>query len=117
MTSTQLSTLGKAARDSKFWNQYTETMPRDQLDALHLRRLQALVHYVYERSPFYRQKFDRIGLKPQDIRTLEDYKRKVPLTDKSEFIDLQLADPPYGLTLALPLEFVAHHAETSGTSG
>jgi len=115
--SAKLSTLGQASRDSKFWNQHTETMPRDQLDALHLRRLQGLVHYVYEHSPFYRQKFDRIGLKPQDIQTLEDYKRKVPLTEKSEFIDLQLADPPYGPTLALPDEFVAHHAETSGTTG
>ncbi|MBI5908595.1 MAG: hypothetical protein HY848_01360 [Betaproteobacteria bacterium] len=92
-------------------------MPRDKIDALHLSRLQGLVHYVYERSPFYRKKFESIGLKPEDIRTLEDYKRKVPLTDKSEFIDLQLAEPPYGPTLALPLEFVAHHAETSGTSG
>ena len=117
MTSAQLSTLGKASRESKFWNQYTETMPRDKLDALHLSRLQGLVHYAYERSAFYRQKFDGIGLKPQDIRTLDDYKRKVPLTDKSEFIDLQLAAPPYGPTLALPLEFVAHHAETSGTTG
>nr|MDP2190734.1 hypothetical protein [Rhodoferax sp.] len=117
MTSTQLSMLGRAARESKFWNQYTETMPRDKLNALHLSRLQALVHYVYEHSPFYRQKFDHIGLKPLDIRTLEDYKRKVPPTEKSEFIDLQLADPPYGPTLALPFEFVAHHAETSGTTG
>jgi len=117
VTSAQLSTLGKASRESKFWNQYTETMPRDKIDALHLHRLQGLVHYVYERSPFYRKKFDSIGLKPEDIRTLEDYKRKVPLSDKSEFIDLQLAAPPYGPTLALPLEFVAHHAETSGTSG
>lgn len=103
--------------DEKFWNRYTETMPRAKLDALHLERLKALVHYVYERSPFYREKFDAAGLKPGDIRTLEDFKRKVPLTDKADFIDRQLAAPPYGPTLAVPEELVLHHCETSGTTG
>ena len=109
--------LGRAARESRFWNEYTETMPREQLDALHLQRLQALVAYAYESSPFYRKKLDDCGLKPGDIRTLEDFKRKVPLTDKSEFVGLQSEAPPYGPTLALPGEFIAHHCETSGTTG
>ena len=101
----------------KFWNQYTETLPRERLDALHLHRLRALCHYVYERSAFYRAKFDAAKLKPSDIRSMEDFKRKVPLTDKSEFIDQQLASPPYGPTLAVPGELVVHHCETSGTTG
>ncbi len=100
-----------------YWNQYTETLPREKLDALHLHRVQALCRYAYERSAFYRQKFDAAGLKPGDIRSLEDFKRKVPLTDKSEFIDQQLASPPYGPTLAVPMEMVTHHCETSGTTG
>lgn len=100
-----------------YWNQYTETLPRQKLDALHLHRVQALCRYAYERSAFYRQKFDAAGLKPGDIRSLEDFKRKVPLTDKSEFIDQQLASPPYGPTLAVPMEMVTHHCETSGTTG
>ena len=79
--------LGKPARESEFWNAHIETVPRAELDAWHLQRLTKLVHYAYERSPFYREKFDRAGLKPADIRSLEDFKRKVPLTDKSEFID------------------------------
>jgi phenylacetate-CoA ligase len=103
--------------DGSFWNRHTETMPREKLDALHLHRLQALAHYAYERSAFYRDKFDRAGLKPGDIRSLEDFKRKVPITDKSEFIDRQLEAPPYGPTLAVPEELVAHHCETSGTTG
>lgn len=109
--------LGKTARESEFWNAHIETMPRAQLDALHLQRLKKLVHYAYERSPFYREKFDRAGLKPADIRSLEDFKRKVPLTDKSEFIDLQLESPPYGPIAALPADFIAHHCETSGSTG
>lgn len=113
----QPSVLGREARESRFWNKATETMPRERLDALHLHRLRAVARYAYDFSPFYRGKFDAAGVKPEDIRTLEDFKRKVPLTDKSEFIDRQLAAPPYGPTLALPEELVVHHCETSGTTG
>ncbi len=117
MPSAQLSVYGQGARDSLFWNKATETMPRARLDALHLHRLRALVQYAWDYSPFYRSKFDQAGLKPGDIRTLADYKTRMPLIDKSEFIALQAEQPPYGPTLALPLEFVAHHSETSGTTG
>ena len=117
MTSPPLAALGPASMGSPFWNELTETMPRAKLDALHLQRVQALAHYAYEHTAFYRQKFDAIGLKPSDIRTLDDFKRKVPITDKSEFIQLQQQRPPYGDTIALPMDFVAHHCETSGTTG
>ena len=100
-----------------FWNRHTETLPRAKLDALHLARLQKLAAYAYENSPFYRRKFDAAGVKPGDIRSLEDFKCKIPLTDKSEFIGLQQERPPYGDTIALPLNMVAHHCETSGTTG
>ncbi len=117
MSGARLALLGARAGASRFWNEYTETMPRAELDALHLKRLRALIEYAYELSPFYRRKFDAAGLKPRDIRSIEDFKRRVPLTDKSEFVGLQEAAPPYGPTLALPPEFVAHHCETSGTTG
>lgn len=113
----QLSVLGKRAAAQPFWNEFVETMPRAEIDRLHLQKLQALLHYVYERTPFYRRKFDAIGLKPGDIKTLDDFKTRVPLTDKSEFLHLQAEAPPYGQTLALPEEFIAHHCETSGTTG
>ena len=112
-----LTWLSGKARDARFWNAYTQTMPREKLDALHLGKLQKLAAYVYEYSPFYRRRFDEAGLKPGDIRSLEDFKRKVPITDKDDFLALQQERPPYGDTLALPLEMVAHHVETSGSTG
>ena len=105
------------ALESPFWNEVAETMPREKLDELHLARLQKLFNFVYENSPFYEQKFRAIGLEPGDIKSLEDFKTKVPLTDKEDFIELQRESPPYGVTQALPTEFVSHHAETSGTTG
>lgn len=117
MSSAPLASLSPEALTSPFWNRLTETMPRARLDALHLQRVQALAHYAYDYTPFYRRKFDAAGLKPSDIRSLDDFKHKVPITDKSEFIGLQQQRPPYGDTLALPMDFVAHHCETSGTTG
>ncbi|MFN0164449.1 MAG: phenylacetate--CoA ligase family protein [Burkholderiales bacterium] len=112
-----MSAMGQKARASRFWNEAIETMPRERLDQLHLHRLRALVRYAYDHSPFYRAKFDAARVEPEDIRSLDDYRTMVPLTDKSEFIHLQQQQPPYGPTLALPEEFIAHHSETSGTTG
>lgn len=117
MKSDRLKALDADTAASPFWNRLTETLPRERLDALHLERVQALVRYAYGHSAFYRRKLDSAGVRPRDIRTLEDFKRRVPLTDKSEFIELQQERPPYGDTIALPLELVSHHCETSGTTG
>ena len=104
-------------QETPFWNRYYETMPREQLDALHLHRLKLVLQHAYENTPFYRRKLDQAGVRPEDIRTLQDFKRKVPLMDKAEFIVLQEERPPYGDTLAVPPDFVAHHCETSGSTG
>ncbi len=109
--------LSEESLGRPFWNRRVETIPRAKLDALHLERVQRLVSYAYENTAFYRRKFDAAGIKPSDIRTLEDFRRRVPVTDKSEFIGLQQESPPYGDTLALPPDLVAHHCETSGTTG
>jgi len=105
------------AQQARYWNAHTETMPREQLDALHLRKLRLLTAYVYDHSPFYRGKFDEIGLKPAHIKSLDDFKSLVPITDKKDFLELQSERPPYGDTLAVPLEMVTHHAATSGSTG
>jgi phenylacetate-CoA ligase len=94
-----------------------ETLPRRDLDALHLAKLRKLVAYAYANSPFYRAKYKAAGVTPAAIRSLDDFKRRVPLTDKKDFVHLQQERPPYGDTLALPPEFIAHHCETSGTTG
>ena len=112
-----VSLLTPRARQARFWNQITETMPRVELDALHLEKLKKLTEYVYARSPFYRRRFDARGLKPRHVKSIADFKRLVPLTDKQDFIQLQQQRPPYGDTLALPFEMVAHHVETSGSTG
>lgn len=67
-----------------FWNQKAETMSRDELSALQLSRLRALVKRVYERCPHHRAKMDKAGVKPDDIEMLEDI-RILPFMSKEDF--------------------------------
>ncbi len=117
MSQSGFANISTRAAESPYWNEITETMPREQLNVLHERRLHRLVNYAYDNSPFYRRKFDEIGLEPGDIKTVDDFKSKVPITDKVDFLEQQAAEPPYGPTLARPHGAIVHHAETSGTTG
>jgi phenylacetate-CoA ligase len=93
------------------WDVPAETMPRGELAALQLSRLQALVRRVYERVPFYRQAFDRVGVRPEDIRTLDDI-RRLPWTRKTDLRDHY----PFGL-FAVPRDQVIRLHASSGTTG
>ncbi|MBO0691165.1 MAG: phenylacetate--CoA ligase family protein [Candidatus Dormibacteraeota bacterium] len=102
---------------SPYWNRYAETLTREQLDALALQRVKALLRYVQGTSRFYREAWARAGFDPAEVRTLDDVRTLVPLTDKEEVLRHQAEDPPYGRTRALGEEFLAHHSHTSGTTG
>ncbi|MGA2402329.1 MAG: phenylacetate--CoA ligase, partial [Syntrophobacteraceae bacterium] len=49
-----------------------ETLPREALEAIQLRRLRETLERVYATVPFYRHKFDEAGLQPSDVKSLED---------------------------------------------
>src|SRR3989337_814291 len=78
---------------SRHWNHHTQTMPREKLDALHLHRIQLLIKHAYENTSFYRRLYDQAGMKPEDIRTWDDFYRRVPFTDKPDLIQDQEAKP------------------------
>lgn len=102
---------------SRFWNPYTETLPRAELDRLHLRKLRALVAYAYARSAMYRGVLDRAKVKPDDIRTMDDFEQRLPIIDKKEILEAQAAAPPFGDALAVPGDFFLHRFQTSGSTG
>ncbi|HLW60538.1 MAG TPA: phenylacetate--CoA ligase [bacterium] len=93
------------------WNIAAETMPRADLAALQLRRLQELIRRVYDRVPFYRQAFDRAGVRPEQVRTLDDL-RRLPWTRKADLRDHY----PFGL-FAVPQGDVVRLHASSGTTG
>ncbi len=88
-----------------------ETLPREALEAIQLRRLQNTLQRVYATVPFYKKRFDEVGFKPSDLKTLEDL-RRVPFTTKQDLRD----NYPYGL-FAVPMENVVRIHASSGTTG
>ena len=95
----------------KYWQPKYETMKPEELKNLQLKRLQHSVKLVYENVPFYRQKFKEAGVKPENIKTLEDV-RKLPFTRKAYLRE----NYPFGLFAAKKEDIVRIHA-SSGTSG
>ncbi len=93
------------------WNEEFETLPREALEALQLKRLTNQVERVYAAVPYYRKKMDEKGVKPSDIKSLEDIS-KLPFTTKE---DLRL-NYPFGL-FAVPFERVVRIHASSGTTG
>lgn len=88
-----------------------ETMSRDELEALQLRRLQWTVRHAYENVPLYRRKFTNAGVEPGDIRELSDLGR-LPFTTKEDLRESY----PFGMFAVPRSEVVRIHA-SSGTTG
>lgn len=95
----------------KYFNEKYECMDRQELTALQSERLRNLVEYVYEKVPVYRAKMDAIGLKPADIKGIEDIS-KLPFTKKQDLRDAY----PFGMFAAKKTDIVRVHA-SSGTTG
>ncbi|MFR1955752.1 phenylacetate--CoA ligase family protein [Phocaeicola coprophilus] len=87
-----------------------ETLSRSRLEKLQMERLQQTLARCM-RIPFYKQRFAACGLRPEDIRTLDDV-RKLPFTTKQDLRD----NYPFGLS-AVPLEEVVRLHSSSGTTG
>ncbi|WP_347489035.1 phenylacetate--CoA ligase [Desulfoscipio sp. XC116] len=94
-----------------YWNREYETMSRDELAELQLKRLRASVARTYQNVPFYRQSFAKKGVTPDDLRSLDDL-RKLPFTIKHDLRD----NYPFGL-FAVPREEVVRLHASSGTTG
>lgn len=93
------------------WNVHMETMDREVRKSLQSYRLKELVWYVYDNVPFYRKKFNEMGLSPRDIRGIEDIE-KLPFTTKNDLRD----NYPFGL-FAVPMEQIVRIHASSGTTG
>ena len=93
------------------WNAEYESMDREALRELQLRRLQATVSWVHERVPHYKEALDSASIKPRDIKSLDDV-RLLPFTDKQTMRDTY----PFGL-FAVPLDEVVRIHSSSGTTG
>ncbi len=101
----------------RFFNEERETMPPDRRDQVVLARVRRQLAYVYEHVPFYRRHYDAHGFKPQDVHTLEDFTRKVPVITKKQLVADQAEHPPFGSYLGVDRGELARIQGSSGTSG
>ena len=95
--------------DSKYFN-IEETFSREEIEKYQLERLHKTLEHCMN-SPFYKERFDSIGLKPSDIKTLDDI-RKIPFTTKQDLRDTY----PFGIA-SVPLDQCARLHSSSGTTG
>lgn len=94
-----------------YWNEEKECMPREELENLQLRRLKETVYRIYSFVPAYQEKMDQAGVKPDDIKTLQDI-RHLPFTTKQDLRD----NYPFNL-FAIPMSEVVRIHSSSGTTG
>lgn len=94
----------------EFFNLDMELLTRPEIEALQLQRLQKTVEHCMN-SAFYKKRFAEIGLKPEDIKSLDDLHR-IPFTTKQDLRDTY----PFGMA-AVPLEKCVRLHSSSGTTG
>ncbi len=93
------------------YNEDFETLPREVLETLQLKRLKQVVQRVYHTVGFYRRAFDEAGVQPDDLKSLDDLK-KFPFTTKQDLRD----NYPFGM-FAVPMSSVVRLHASSGTTG
>jgi phenylacetate-CoA ligase len=100
----------------RYWNPIIETLPREKLQEVELKRFRELLRWAKDQSPFYKKKLH--GVEPEDIQTMGDV-AKVPVTEKDELRAAQEGKEPYlyGDLLAVPPDRLSIFHQTSGTTG
>ena len=93
------------------WNKEIECMSREAMRELQNKRLHSLVERVYNNVSFYKKKMDDLGVKPDDIQTIDDIV-KLPFTYKQDLRDHY----PFGL-FAVPMNDIVRIHASSGTTG
>ena len=99
-----------------YWNKYTETMPREELNKIELSYFKNMFTYAKSHAPMYADKLK--GIDAEGIKTFDDIK-KIPFTYKEELRKWQEdVEPfPYGGVLGVNIEEVTSFRQTSGTTG
>jgi phenylacetate-CoA ligase len=93
------------------WDRKTECMPRGEVEQLQLERLQSTLNRVYRNVAFYKKRFDRLKIGPDEIQSVQDL-AQFPLTMKEDLRESY----PYGM-FALPLREVVRIHSSSGVTG
>jgi len=79
----------------RYWSE-KDTWSRERIREVQDEKIAAVAPFLYENSDFYRRRFDRLGLAPTDLHSVDDLIAKWPVVDKTEMMEDAVANPPYG---------------------
>lgn len=102
--------------EKKYWNEEIETLSRPELEKLQLERLKEIVKFSYENAPYYKRSFDEAGVKPEDIKSLDDI-AKFPFINKQTERETQGVGSFLGELCAVPEEDVVFISTSTGSTG
>jgi phenylacetate-CoA ligase len=102
--------------DQPYWNPRHETMPREQLEALQVRKLKRLVEWADAQVPWQAKRLRDAGVTGDSVNSLDDL-RRIPFLTRDEWMEAQLEQPPFGAILAAEPEKAIRYHMTSGTTG
>jgi phenylacetate-CoA ligase len=102
--------------EKRYWDESIETLPRPKLITYQIEQLRRHLELAWEKSPYYRQAFESAGVKPSDLRHLEDL-RRFPFVNKAIERDRQVAHPLLGDMTAASEEEIVFVAASSGSTG
>lgn len=106
----------RPSNQESYWLRREETLPPDERRVQILSKLRSQIEYAWEKSPYYREKWQAAGFSPRQLKTLDDL-RRVPFLRKDDIRREQETHPPFGHYLcAEPHQLVRIHG-TSGTTG
>ena len=103
-------------KENRYFSKDLETLPVEDLKYLQFEKTRQTLERAYHQSAFYRQRFDKAKVKPDDFRTLEDI-AKFPFIEKQDLIKDQEENPPFGSRVCVAPEEIRRINLTSGTSG
>jgi phenylacetate-CoA ligase len=102
--------------EAGYWDRDLETLPRPELEALQLKLLRDHLDFAAHNSPYYRRVFQAAGVRPNEVRTLDDL-RVFPFIAKGVLRERQQAAPLLGDLLAVPEREVVYVSASSGSTG
>jgi phenylacetate-CoA ligase len=107
-----------AVPDARYFEPELETLPRAELEALQEQRLLELLPYAYERAGLYRETWDAAGVHPRDIRSLDDFRERIPFIDKDAIRAYRdRCGDPFGGLLCIDPADLTSVMSSSGTTG
>jgi phenylacetate-CoA ligase len=86
----------------RFFKKNLETMPRAWRREYLERKLRGIIHHAYKHSTGFKRILDSVGKPPRDIKTIKDL-QKIPITKKTDLVELQKKYPPFGGFEGVPL--------------